>query len=240
MMEFRCYASGSSGNLYELKTATTRILIECGVTFSKLNKMLNFRLHDIDACIISHAHGDHCKAHKDLAKFGKELYMTQETADLISPVEYRTNIIKPLKHFRIKDFEIIPFDTQHDIAGSVGFLIKDIITSQVMLYLTDSYYIKYKISGTKGFENLSIIAIECNYSEDLLIQNVKEGKINEYRAKRTLKSHMGLKHLKNLLAANDLRTVSAIYLIHLSNDNAFAEFIKEEIQKSTGKAVYLC
>ncbi|GAG66382.1 unnamed protein product [marine sediment metagenome] len=64
-MKFQCYASGSSGNLYTVKNVSTTLLIECGMPYTKINSLLDYTLHSVDSCLVSHYHQDHCKAHKE-------------------------------------------------------------------------------------------------------------------------------------------------------------------------------
>jgi phosphoribosyl 1,2-cyclic phosphodiesterase len=79
--------------------------------------------------------------------------------------------------------------------------------------------------------------IECNYSIDILNQNVKNGRIPVVQKNRIIKSHFGLENVKDFLKANDLSKVNEIWLLHLSNRNSNAEQFKREIQELTGKLV---
>lgn len=233
-MNFQCYASGSAGNLYTVSNDTTRLMIECGVPYKKIESLLNYDLHSIDSCLISHLHKDHCKAHAEIAKAGIDLYMTLETRNGIGAQGHRIHIIKPKIMFSVKNFTILPFETEHDTAGSVGFVIKDNTDCDKLLYLTDSFYCKYR------FNNLNIIAVECNYSEELSDENVNDGTVSRQLQNRIQRSHFSLTHLKEFLLSNDLSNVRQIYLLHLSNTNADEELIKREIMQTTGKMVTAC
>jgi len=233
-MNFKCYASGSAGNLYTVSNDTTKLMIECGVPYKKIESLLNYDLHSIDGCLVSHMHQDHCKAHREIAKAGIDLYMSEETRAAIGAQGHRIHTVKAKTMFRIKDFTILPFETEHDTDGSVGFVIKDNTDCDKMLYLTDSYYCKYR------FNDLNMIAIECNYSEELSNENVQDGTVSKYLSNRIQRSHFSLTHLKEFLLANDLSEVRQIYLLHLSNTNADEELIKKEIMQTTGKMVTVC
>lgn len=54
-MNFDSYASSSAGNMYTVFDGKTRLLIECGVSYKKLQKALGGKR--IDACLLSHSHG---------------------------------------------------------------------------------------------------------------------------------------------------------------------------------------
>ena len=75
-MKIEVIASGSSGNCYKVSNEDTTLLIECGIPYKKIQKALNFKTTDIDGVLVSHEHGDHSKACKDLIKSGVDLYMT--------------------------------------------------------------------------------------------------------------------------------------------------------------------
>jgi len=233
-MEFKSYASGSTGNLYTVKNKTGMIMIECGIRFDTIQRQLHFKVHQTDGCLISHSHLDHCRAHKELSTAGIDLYMTWESQHLLGAEGHRIHIIKHMTPFKIKDFTIIPFSAEHNVEGTVGFVIKDDLTDQKLFYLTDSYYCKYKFKG------LNIIAVECNYSEDLLYQNIEKAGMDPNRGVQILSAHFSLKNLLEFFRANDLSDVKVIYLLHLSTKNADKEHIRKEVQKTTGKQIIIC
>jgi phosphoribosyl 1,2-cyclic phosphodiesterase len=101
------------------------------------------------------------------------------------------------------------------------------------LYATDTYYIRYRFRG------LTHIAVECNYSMDILRANIEAGLVEPALKKRILKSHFSLEHVKEFLKANDLSKVQEIWLLHLSDGNSDAGRFKREIQELTGKMVFV-
>ena len=159
--------------------------------------------------------------------------MSQETKEALGATGHRINVVTPKVQFRVKDFTILPFDTEH-VKGSLGFVIKCELTNEKLLFITDSFYCRYKFTG------LTQLAVECNYSEELLKQNITDGIIDKARLKNIQRSHFSLEHVKEFLLANDLTKVTQIYLLHLSNSNADKEYIKEEVQKVTGKEITIC
>ena len=233
-MKFEHFASGSSGNFYILENEISKILIECGIPFRKIQEAVNFRLYEFDGCLVSHAHLDHCKAHVEVMKSGIDLYMSQETKEKLNANGHRAKVFQDRKVFNVGGFNVFAFPTQHDIEGSYGFLIKSRISRESLLYITDTYYSKYTFKG------VTMIAVECNYNDELLKQNIDDGVIHEGRIKRIKMSHFSLNHLIDFLNACDLSEVSVIYLLHLSNQNADEKFIKEEVQKATGRVVEIC
>ena len=170
---------------------------------------------------------DHLKYASNFALNGINIYASAGTFKKQNLVGHRFKVIKALQQFEIGNFIILPFDTQHDAEEPLGFLIQYKPTGEKLLYATDTYYIKYK------FKQLNYLLIECNYIKSIAKENMQNEIINKTRYKRLLESHMSLENLLEFLKANDLRHVSKILLCHLSNTNASANIMKEQVYKQT-------
>lgn len=232
MIEFTPLASGSTGNCYRVSDGRTQLLLECGIQYKEIQKNLKFRVSEIAGCLVTHEHQDHCKAVRDLMKAGIDCYMSQGTTDTLKVTGHRVNIIKAKQQFRIGTWTILPFETQHDAAEPLGFLLAN-QAGEKLLYATDTYFIRYR------FANLNVIAVECNYSLDILRANVEAGTVDANLKNRILKSHFSLENVKKFLQANDLSKVQEIWLLHLSEQNSCEKRFKEEVQKITGKPTYI-
>ncbi|EGT1437249.1 MBL fold metallo-hydrolase, partial [Listeria monocytogenes] len=81
--------------------------------------------------------------------------------------------------------------------------------------------------------------IECNYSADILEENVINKVIHQVQKKRVLQSHFSLENVKEFLNANDLSQLREIHLLHISERNGDPERFKKEIQAMTGVPVYV-
>ena len=229
-MEIKVIASSSKGNCYLLDDGKTQILIEAGITFNKLIRKVN--ISNISGVLVTHEHQDHAKGVSDLIRRGKRVYSAKETFDALG-IE-KNVLAKPIVEYQlqmIKTFAIIPFPTQHDAAKPLGFLIKSLVTNEVVLFATDTYYVKNK------FEGLNYIMIECNYANDIL---EKRENISKKQKDRLYKSHFELENVKEFLRNQDLSQVKEIYLMHLSSGNSDEERFKREIQELTGIPVYVC
>ena len=142
--------------------------------------------------------------------------------------------VKALEQFEVGTFTILPFDVEHDVPEPLGFLVYSKETKERLLYLTDTYYIRYIFKG------LTHILIEANYDPDILLRNAGINYKDSGRAKRVITSHMSIDTTIQTLESFDLSLVRQIYLLHLSNDNSNAEVFKERVQAITGKEVYIC
>jgi len=225
-MKLKVLASGSSGNCYLLTSSKSRILLECGIRFKEIQKKLDFDMN-IDGCLVSHSHGDHTKAVSDILKHGIDTYMSQGCTDDLCLSHYRLYPISSNKQFKINELIILPFDAEHDVNEPLGFLIYDTITKEKLVFATDTYYLKYKFPGVNYY------LVECNYSKDILEENISQGLINQAMRKRLLTAHMSLENLIKYFKEVDLSDCRKIVLIHLSSSNS-AENFAETIQSETG------
>ena len=232
MIEITPFASGSTGNCYRITDGRTPLLLECGIKYKDIQKGCGFRLTEIKACLISHEHQDHCKAVKDLMKAGIDCYMSQGTAEALEISGHRLNIIKAKQQFRLGAWTILPFETQHDVAEPLGFLLAN-QDGEKLLYATDTYFIRHRFRG------LTHIMIEANYCMDILKRNVEAGLVPKELKSRILKSHFSLENVKKFLLANDLSKVREIWLLHLSDGNSDEKRFKRKIQELTGKMVFI-
>ena len=233
-MKIEVIASGSAGNCYKISNEDTRLLIECGIPYKKIQQALNFKTTDIDGVLVSHEHGDHSKACKDLIKAGVNLYMTKGTKEALKLDSHR---IKGFKNFGdsyfdvdIGSFKIKPFKTVHDAKEPVGFVIYDSLAIEELVFITDTQYSIYNFSP-------SYFMLEVNYVREAINKN--DSLHPDLRA-RIKENHMSLETAINLLERSDLSRLKKIYVMHLSDANSDAEVIKYRLQELTGVAIEIC
>ncbi len=230
MLKIAVHASGSSGNCYTVTDGRTTVMLDCGLPYRRIQQLTGFR-HP-DAVFITHEHNDHIKAAKDFMKKGVDVYMSRGTMEAAGLEEsHRLHILKNRQSVSIEGIVVSAFDTQHDAAEPIGFLLDD--GEDRLLYATDTYYLHYKFPG------LTKVMIEANHSYEILKENVENGSLPEPLEKRLKQSHFSLENLKKFFAANDLSRVTEIWLIHLSKDNADPGQFKQEIEALTGRPVYV-
>ncbi|MBO1514310.1 MBL fold metallo-hydrolase [Metabacillus bambusae] len=232
MIEVTALASSSKGNCYRVTDGHTPLLLECGINYREIQKGLDFKMSEVAACLVTHEHGDHCKAIKDVMKAGIDCYMSEGTAGAINVQHHRVKKVKAKQQFQIGTWTILPFDVQHDVSEPLGFLLEN-QAGEKLLFATDTYYIRYKFKG------LTHLLVECNYSLEILNENIINGKVPPVMKKRLIRSHFSLENVKVFLKENDLSKVQEIWLLHLSDSNSNADLFKKEIMKLTGKVVYV-
>ena len=232
-MDISVLSTGSKGNCYKVDDSNSPVLLEAGVPFAQIQKWLDFRITSIAGTLVSHEHKDHSKAVLDLMENGIDCYMSAGTAKALKLPEYhnRLQVVGILSPFQVGSWMVLPFEAKHDAKEPLGFLLQS--GAEKLLYLTDSFYCKYKFVG------LTHIMIECNYCKDILDANCDSGLIHPKLRNRIMRSHFSLEHVKEFLAANDLRLVREIHLIHLSSENADPMRCRDEVQALTGIPTYI-
>jgi phosphoribosyl 1,2-cyclic phosphodiesterase len=232
VIEITSFGSSSAGNAYRITDGHTPLLLEAGLKYKDLQRALSFRVSELAGCIISHEHGDHSMAAKDLIRAGVDIYTSQGTADALKLSGHHIRPVSSLKQFTIGTWTVLPFDVQHDAAEPLGFLLAN-TSGDKLLFATDTYYIKHRFVG------LTHIMVECNYSIKTLNQNIAAGRVPAVLKNRLLRSHFSLENVKDFLRANDLHRVREIHLLHLSDNNSDEELFKREIMALTGKQVFV-
>lgn len=236
-MKLKVLGSGSAGNCYLLQGEEETLIIECGLPYKAILKGLNFNLSNVVGCLVSHEHKDHSKGIEKIMDNAINVYTSFETLKNLEPTDedywHTLNLryfkqIKSEEAFKVGEFTVLPFKTQHDAAEPLGFLIyqKEIGN---LLFITDSYYCEYK------FQDVDHILIECNYSNEIL----QERELPKTLKNRIIKSHFELENVKEFLKATDLKETKEIMLIHLSDGNSNAAQFQKEIEKLTGKPTYI-
>lgn len=233
-MNIEVFASGSSGNAYRISDGETTLLLDAGIPIKALRMKCGFNLSRLDGCLITHSHQDHCKAVKDLARAGVDIYTSAGTIAACGLAGHRIKAVKAICPFTVGTFVVLPFDVQHDAPEPLGFLIESKRTGDKLIYFTDTYYIKYRFTG------LTHIMAECNHDKESIARAVRAGYTPIERLARLYKSHMSFEHLQEMLKANDLSAVRQIYLLHLSENNSDAERYRRVIAEQTGVEVYVC
>ena len=205
-MRFKSLASSSSGNAYVVSDEETHVLLECGISHSKLQKLSGFSLSEFQACLVTHEHKDHAKSVAELISRGMAVYMSQGTAEAMETEG--AELIESMEQFNVGSLDIVPFTTFHDAREPLGFLIKSRVDGDVLAFATDTVNLRYKFPG------LNILAIEANYDKTILERCERMPEKVRYRITN---SHMEIDTLCDYLRSLDLSQCREIHLLHLSD-----------------------
>lgn len=231
MAEMVVLGSSSKGNCYLLHCGGETLIIEAGLSLNKIKEGLNYHISNVVGCIVTHAHGDHIQSAEKLAGLGIHIYASQGTLQHKKLSGNYFHPVKELKPFEVSKFKITPFQTQHDCPGNepFGYVIEHKEIGK-LVFATDTYFIKYAIFGVDHF------FVECNYQREILEENLKTGVMNDFRARRLLRSHYELKNLCKYLEKCIDFGAKNIVLLHLSGDNSNGKEMKKEVEKYSKNA----
>lgn len=220
-MRFDALASSSSGNAYIVSDRETRVLLECGVSHQKLQKLSGFSLSEFRACLVSHEHKDHAKSVGELISRGVEVYMSRGTAEALEAEG--VELIENMEQFNVGSLDIVPFTTFHDAKEPLGFLIKSRVDGDVLAFATDTVNLRYRFPG------LNILAIEANYDKAILERCEKMPEKVRYRITN---SHMEIDTLCDYLRVLDLSKCREIHLLHLADATSHEGHFINKVMRS--------
>lgn len=232
-MILRVIGTGSKGNCYLLEADKGSLMLDAGMRWSATLNGLPNGLKNVNGCLITHEHKDHCLSALELLGRGIDCYMSEGTAKAIIQGAERP-FLKGLKQptqlpacqpLSIPPFTVMPFNTEHDAVEPYGFLIRYEPTGETIVYATDTFFVRYQFPGVHYW------IIECNYTNNLAETLLETG--NDALYKRLMKSHMSLERLVDLFAANDLTKTRNIVLVHLSDSRSDEDLMVKTISEAT-------
>lgn len=236
-MKFEQFYSGSEANAYVVTAQNgQRLLLECGVRWTLLQKKLGYNLRGIEGCFLTHNHADHSKALNNIVVAGIDTYASEGTINALDAHQWGLHTVKSNDLVNLNSFQVFCFDTLHDTPEPLGFIVLDKCSGEFLLFATDTKCIKqrfpYRVSK-KQFEKMtnsdkvkhsipfSIIAIEASYCGETLARKVKEKIIPESLAKRLLDSHMEIKEtMRYIDEFCNRKNCHEIHLLHMSGRNS--------------------
>ena len=206
MLTFTSYASSSAGNLYTLTDADTSLIIEAGVQYREMQRLLPSSPAAYDACIISHQHGDHCNE-QSVTKLRKRGVPVVFGEDIEHSTEFGTITAKSVH-------------VEHDVPN-YGFMFRSSGDGQTCVFLIDTFYCPFVTDFSP-----SIVAIECNYARDLM-------QLSDSLSDRLFCTHMSLEQCIKTLKTFDLSQTREIHLLHLSDERSDEDRFVREVQDTT-------
>ena len=220
-MYFHIIASGSKGNATIVVSNKTVLLIDMGISLSRLEEGLNeinLTVNDITGAVFTHDHSDHIGGLKFISP--KIMYALEGTL----PTSL-SNVVFLNKEFDIGDFKITPIETSHDATNPCAYLIKD--KEETLFYMTDTgVFLDECLPVVK---NPDYLIIESNHDIKMLLHTNRT-----FELKNRIMSDKG--HLCNedsAIAAISIigDKTKEIVLAHLSEEANTPEVALEAYQK---------
>ena len=220
-MYFHIIASGSKGNATVIVSNKTVLLIDMGISLTRLEEGLNeinLTKNDITGALFTHDHTDHISGIRFLSP--KIMYGLEGT--LPSSL---SNIVYLNKPFAIGDFEITPIETSHDATNPCAYLIKDKDSS--LFYMTDTgVFVEENLPLIK---NPTYLIIESNHDIKMLLHTDRPFDLKN----RIMSDHGHLCNEDSAIAAISIigENTKEIVLAHLSEEANTPEVALEAYKK---------
>lgn len=246
---FRSFSSGSSGNSYLVKTDTTALLIDAGISAKRIMEGLtqaNIDQELLKGLLLTHEHGDHIKSAHTLLKKIPELkaYANEKTLKQVKTIvnDHQKELFSTGDRFQIGDIEVKSFQVSHDAADPVGFSFY--AEGKQISIVTDTGCVDDRL-----FEEImdsDLLVLEANHDVEMLKYchypwSVKQRILGE---QGHLSNEAAGKLLVKLL--KECQNQKNVLLAHLSRENNFPEMalqtvknILEDADYQMGKRIWL-
>ncbi|GHU62805.1 MBL fold metallo-hydrolase [Clostridia bacterium] len=229
------FSSGSSGNCYLVRTDTAAVLIDAGISATRIFKQLEraeTKPEDVKSLFLTHEHIDHVRGVRVLMKRlpQAKVFASSGTIEAVeracrragegaafdSDVPHRRRKpILPEEPIQIGDMTVRAFRTLHDAADPYGYSIA--AGGKEVAIVTDTGAVTDEI--LEGVADADVLVLESNHDTQML----REGSY-PWLLKQRILSERG--HLSNAQAAEALTRLFSlrghkrvVLLAHLSDEN---------------------
>ena len=233
-MQLVNFASGSKGNSTLVTLGETHLLIDCGISFRRLQDGLNacgVSLDEIQGVIVTHLHTDHIAGlpvwHRNsrLRFFVPELVARCAVQMAgASRGDSRFAFYRPGWRCRVGDVELSSFSVSHDAPETVGLQLAG--EDLRLAYLTDLGTVADE--HQELLERQDVIFLEANHEPELVARS--------FYPAATKRRILGAKgHLSNRQALALLGSLThpprAVVFGHLSENNNSPELLRSRVDE---------
>ncbi|MBQ7477311.1 MAG: MBL fold metallo-hydrolase [Selenomonadaceae bacterium] len=227
-MRVSVLASGSKGNAIFVELDGMRLLVDAGISATRIKRGLMEQGVDagaLDGVLVTHEHTDHVNGLPMLSKWYHLPIFTR--SGTIEHMACREKIPMECFHaieegFQLGGVRIVSFNIPHDAVDPVGYRIEG---SETCVVATDFGFVTSSVQS--ALEGADVMVLEANHDPGMLRQGSYP-----WPLKRRILSNRG--HLANSDAAWALvrlnRRPRQVFLAHLSEENNRPELAQETVQ----------
>ena len=243
-MTFCALASGSAGNAALVSTASTRILVDAGLSLRELQRRLALigeDLERVDALCVSHSHRDHAGALPTMManrKVRAKFYMTPLTRAELAKNQFGFDDDGNIEEFyagddfRIGDIAVHSFALSHDAVDTVGFTFTA-GGARIGMAVDLGCVTETVIEPLRGVD---LLMIESNHDRDICLTGPYP--ISVKRRVLASTGHLCNDDLAEYLVDHLQKSTRQIVLGHLSQTNnhpRLAYLVASEAAKRAGR-----
>jgi phosphoribosyl 1,2-cyclic phosphodiesterase len=233
-------ASGSRGNCAIVASASTKILVDAGIscreTFRRM-KTVGEDPHALAAILITHEHSDHVYGLATLAKKLRiPIYMTGATHQAWArSVRHQTGEKPRLEKyerfesghsFQIGDIAVKPFTIPHDAADPVGFTFR--AEGIKVGFATDLGYLPASVRD--HLHGSDVLVMESNHDLEMLRVGPYPWSVKQRVMSRV--GHLSNGALADFFTADYDNRATFVVLAHLSEQNNHPEIARREAERA--------
>jgi phosphoribosyl 1,2-cyclic phosphodiesterase len=235
MLRFASLGSGSKGNATLIQGGDTTVMVDCGFSVKEtLRRMdrLNIEPAALDAVLVTHEHGDHCRGVAALSRhLDLPVYLTWGTAatgrcDNPHTVQY----IDTHSSFAIGDLSIVPVAVPHDAREPCQFVF-NYAGSRVGV-LTDLGSVTPWV--VENYSGCDALLLEANHDPDMLWAgsyppNTKARVAGDW-------GHLSNRQTAQLLAQLGPEQLQYLVIAHISENNNCLDIARQTLQPELQRA----
>lgn len=236
-------ASGSRGNCAYVRSATTRILVDAGISCKETCKRLRMLGEDpacLSAIVITHEHGDHIHGLDVMARrLNVPVFMTGSTHQIWAralrdqrgemPSTPKLELFQAGRGFQVGDITVFPFTIPHDAADPVGFTFQS--EGVKVAVATDLGYLPASVRDR--LRGCDVIIIESNHDREMLRMGSYPWSVKQRVASNV--GHLSNDALAEFFASDYDGGAAYVVLAHLSEHNNHPELARTAAETALGK-----